>query len=105
MSKYLSQADFLTGILGTPEDLDVIGLGTVSIRALTMAEVTAIQRDHKDDTPGMMLAAVACGLVAPKLDAEAVDKMQSAAAGYVATIANRIMVLSGMIEADAKQGE
>ena len=100
MTKYLNQSDFLTGILGTPEDLEVSGLGTVLIRALTVAEVTQIQRDHKDDTTGMMLAAVCAGLVEPKLDAESVAQMQQAAAGYVVTIANRIMVLSGMMKAE-----
>ena len=104
MSKYLNQSDFLTGILGTPEDFDVAGLGTVLIRALTVAEVTDIQRTNKDDTTGMMLSALRYGLLEPKLDDAAITQMQQAAAGYVVKIANRIMVLSGMMDGE-KLGE
>jgi hypothetical protein len=104
MGKYLTQADFLTGILGTPEDLEVPGLGLVSIRALSVAEVTDIQKRHTGDTTAMMLAAISYGLVDPKLDEPAIEAMQNAAAGYVVAIANRIMVLSGMMDGD-KLGE
>lgn len=104
MSKYLTQSDFLTGILGTPEDLEVPDLGIVLVRALSVAEVTTIQRQHTGDTTGMMLAAIGYGLVEPKLDEPAIEAMQNAAAGYVVTIANRIMVLSGMMDGE-KLGE
>lgn len=103
--KYLSQADFLTGILGTPEDFDVPGLGLVQLRALTVAEVSQINKDAGDDNMAQMTGAIAHGLLAPKLDEAAISQMRtSGAAGYVMKIATRIMELSGMIEGD-KLGE
>ena len=105
MGKYLTQSDFLTGILGTKEDLEVPGLGMVAVRALTVAEVTDIQKRYTGDTTTMMLAAISFGLVDPALDDAAIEAMQNAAAGYVVTIANRIMVLSGMMDDKAPTGQ
>jgi len=102
--KYLSAADLLTGIMGTPEDYDVPGVGVVRLRALTVAEVQALYRQHKDDSMALMVGSIEYGLVEPKLDADGAQQLMNAAAGPVTKLAQRIMQISGMSEVE-KAGE
>ena len=96
--KYVSAGDFMAGIMGTPEDFDVPGVGVVQLRSLTVAEVRTINQQHAGDNTGIMLATVGTGLVQPVLTAEQLQQLDGARAGAVADIAERIMQLSGMVE-------
>lgn len=103
-SKYLSADDFLAGITLETEDLDVAGVGTVRIRALSLHEVDNVRRRaiaKKGDEPDagkLMAGAIVYALVEPKLPESAVDTLLSGSAGRLTAVARRILALSGLGE-------
>lgn len=92
---YLSAADFLTGIIGQEEDVEIAGLGTVRIRPLTAIE--AGQLYDTGATPAeLAVRAVALALVEPKLTDAELEQLQRATAGRLTPLINRVMALAGL---------
>lgn len=102
VSPYLSADDFLAAVMGESDDLDVEGVGTIRIRALTLAEVDAVRRratPKKGDDPdaGKLMAwALYYGMVEPKLPEAAVERLLTGSAGKLTKVARRIMAISGL---------
>lgn len=93
---YLSASDLLAGIMGKAEDYALQDVGTVRIRALTVAEVQDLYRTHKGDDMALMVGSIAVGMTDPVLSPEQAQGLMQAAAGPVTNLAKRIMEISGM---------
>jgi hypothetical protein len=97
---YLSEADWINGILLRPVDLELPGVGTVQVRGLSAIEVDDMQVNFKDRPVLMMLEAVAKGMVTPKLSAAGIEAMHNGNTMLVEIISRRILELSGRGEAE-----
>lgn len=104
MSKYLSADEFLTGIVGGTQDLELAGIGTIQIRALTILDVERIARESADNDVRAGLLMAAAGIVDPVLSPEQMQRIEQARPGIVATISQAVQRLSG-IARDAAEAE
>ena len=98
MNGYLSADDFLTGIVGGEEDIELTGIGKVRIRSLEALEIQQIRAQAADDEMQMSFLAVLQGLVEPELSADHLSAIQRAKPGIIAILTRRIMEISGMGE-------
>ena len=87
-----------------PEDtVDIPGVGTIRVRALSRAEVDQL-RELKDDNAAAERMILAAGLVDPKLtEAEVGQWQQAATHGEVNAVAEVIGQLSGLYEGADKE--
>lgn len=100
---YISASDFLAGIIGQEEDVELAGLGTVRIRPLTAVEASQLYEVTKQPAE-LALRAVGMALVQPKLTEEQVQQMFSGAAGKMTPLIQRVMTLAGMGAAETTEG-
>lgn len=103
MTSYINATDFLAGIIGQEEDVELVGLGTVRIRPLTAIEASQLYELTKQPAE-LALRAVGMALVKPKLTPEQVEQMFSGAAGKMTPLIQRVMTLAGMGAAEATEG-
>ena len=96
MANYLSIDDFLLGIQGEECDVELAGLGVVRVRSLEAVEVQQISTTAAGDNMQMSMLAILSAMVQPKLDADALAALQKAKPGPIATLAQKIMAISGM---------
>ena len=99
--KYVGRGDFLRALAVQEEDLEVVGLGWVRFRPLTLDEATMLREQHTNvkgvlDTAGMMAAAVVKGMVAPALSAEDVAAIRAGRPAVIDELAKAIAMGSGM---------
>ncbi|MEU7817060.1 hypothetical protein [Pseudonocardia sp. NPDC049154] len=88
----------------TEEDVEIPGVGTVRIRALSRAEVLAFRSRKVEDVADMERALLSKGLVEPALTEDEVRQWQEAsAAGELEPVTRAISRLSGMDETAAKE--
>lgn len=92
---YLSASDFLAGITGQEEDVDVPGVGTVRIRPLTTVEAGRIFQVQ--DAGERIALAVGMALVEPRLTEDEARQLLHAAAGRMAPLTQRVLTLAGMM--------
>lgn len=97
---YISEADFINGVLLRPVDFEVEGLGLVAVRGLSSIELDDIQTRFKDKPVMMMLEAVRYGLVTPKLSEQGIQAMHEGNPGPIVAISTRILELSGQGKKD-----
>ncbi len=83
------------------EEVELPGVGTVRVRALSRSEAIRVQA--VEETGARERCAVALGMVQPRLTEDEVGRWQSVApAGELSPVAERINVLSGLAEDSAK---
>ena len=97
---YLSEADWINGILLRPVDFEVPDLGWVQVRGLSSLELDDLRTNFRDKPILMMLGAVEKCLVQPKLSPEGVKAMHNGSPGPVEAISARILELSGQGKRD-----
>lgn len=101
MSKtYLSEQDWINGVLLRPVDFEVPDLGWVQVRGLSSIELDDLQSKYKDKPVLMMLGAVETCLVTPKLSAEGVKATHAGNPAAVVAVSTRILELSGQGKKD-----
>lgn len=93
---YLSAIDFITGITGGTADLEISGVGVIQVRALEYMDLQRITSTAAGDDVLAGLLVAGAGIANPKLTEDQLAKLQSARPGVIATIAKRVMALSGM---------
>lgn len=103
-SKYLDAADFVAAIVAEPEDVEIPGKGWVQIRGLTTLEteqvITAATVNGKQNTAILMTQSVLRGLIQPRLSESYIEALMNAGGGYILPLAQRIMALSGLGNAE-----
>lgn len=100
---YLSASDFLAGIVGQEEDVEIPGMGTVRIRPLTTAEAAKVFQ--VTDPNERIALAVGLALVKPKLKEDEARQLLNAAAGRMAPLVQRVLTLAGLLSDEDEQGE
>ena len=102
LTTYISKKDFLHALSVTEQDFDVPGLGSVRIRALTLAERGVMQKKYIKgegvDNMGMQTELLLKGLVSPRLSEKDVAAIKAGLPGLVDMITLKIMGASGMGE-------
>lgn len=97
---YLSEADFINGVLLRPVDFDVPDLGLVEVRGMSSLELDDLQTKYKDKPVLMMLGAVETCLVTPKLSRVGIEAMHAGNPAPIVAISTRILELSGQGKKD-----
>lgn len=95
---YLSASDFLAGIVGQEEDVEIAGVGMVRIRPLTTVEAGKVFQVQ--DAGERIAAAVGMALVEPKLTEDETRQLLHAAAGRMAPLVQRVLALAGMMDTE-----
>jgi hypothetical protein len=99
----VSKADLLKKAFAI-EDVELPGLGTVKVRPLTRAEALAL-RGEEMSVAEMEQILISTAMVEPKLTKEEVREWQeTAAAGDLDPVTDKIAQLSGMIKDQPKSG-
>lgn len=98
---YLSESDFMDGVLLRPVDFEVPGLGWVQVRGLSAIEIDDLTTKHANHPLFMALEAVVTGMVTPKLSEKGVKALYDGNPGPVEALSTRILELSG--QGDKKQ--
>ncbi len=99
---YITEADWINGILLRPVDFEVPDLGWVQVRGLSSVELDDLQSKNKDKPVLMMLDAVATCLVTPKLSEEGIKALHDGNPAMAMAISTRILELSGQGNKDAQ---
>lgn len=85
-------------------DVEVPGVGTVRVRALTRAEVMRAQKTAKDDPAALEQQVLSAGMVEPRLSVTEVQRwMEAAPANELEPVQEAILALSGMGKKAAKE--
>jgi len=100
---YLNIDDFLTGITGGEDDLELPGLGSVRVRSLEALEVQQIRQQAGENDMEMSFFSIVAAMVEPKLDRDHIEKLHHAKPGVIALLTRRIMELSGMVDESEKK--
>lgn len=86
------------------QDVEVGALGSVTIRALSRAEVLAFRKRKVEDPAEMERVLISTALVAPTLTEDEVGQWQAAsAAGELEPVTQAISTLSGLDTSAAKE--
>jgi hypothetical protein len=92
----LDKKALLAKRLGDAEDVEIPGVGTVTVRGLSRAQALTLQGEAVDETT-MERRLVSLGMVDPALTEDEVAEWQAnTAAGELVPIVNAVLRLSGM---------
>lgn len=98
MAAYVSKTDLLKKRVAVEEDVEIPGLGTVKVRAMTRAEALALY-DKEMSLAVADRKLLATAMVEPKLTEEEVAELQATTpAGLLQPVINTIETLSGIKE-------
>lgn len=85
------------------QDVEIPGVGTIRVRALTRLEAGQVERRGAGDIDGKERLILSFGMVDPELtEAEAGQWMKLVTPGEITTVAMTIAELSGLLEGSPK---
>ena len=104
-NSYANADDLLSLLTEETEAYDLGNGKTALLRSLTYPDVQSIARQNRGNEEAMAMAAVKLGMKEPQLTPEQWAVAEKGKAGPLLGIGKRVMVISGMADDKANQGE